>query len=633
MKIKELQHWSEDVGMTAMPWHNKDWESVLNLLSKILADDLSNRKNAEEEHGEVTFKISFDALLQIAEDILGIPHIVVEEDLSTKYPNVNLALLTYMLCVKQSLSGIDTKIIRDSIAPKLVFEANTTAEQLPSCVSCGLFAFLVERVIVDRKVWHRRCFLCSTCNKQLYRGSYRSIENGQYECVEHFAANILSKFAINSGSSDSGMGSAGSSRRPMIAHKPRISGDESAHPFDEDPSLNRRLSEMSTGTQARFPPPRPPPPNLNRVSAIIQKQMQVHVDHDQIKGKDIISEVVEIQQVGENDGVKIVENLKIEVKPTPKPRSNVPSVKGSSPCSLKKADINKYPGTLNPFGTDDEEDDDIELSSSEDEYNESLNPFADEDVANENKPEEAKLHQRPPPSPQPSLKAERPKLTPPPPPKPPRSSLIPQSAEHEAAINRITTLPRAKKTFRAPPPPIPVKRKIEFTENKSFETLEAIVDELRRVKAEHERLEMIGRNIEKEILFKLGKEAIEWKKDKKVDDWVAIIEQKCSAIRREAVLIHVWLEKYLNEIHADTEYQLRCVLERNDGKDRSQEDVSREAELLEVLVDIMSLKNGMIESGVDPNSLLDSQSSKSAKTNISKIKKMKSRLKKLKKKI
>jgi hypothetical protein len=109
MKIKELQHWSEDVGMVAMPWHNKDWESVLKLLSKILADDLSNRKSSDE-HGDVTFKISFDAQLQIAEDILGIPHIVVEEDLSNKYANVNLALLTYMLCIKQSLHGVDTSM-------------------------------------------------------------------------------------------------------------------------------------------------------------------------------------------------------------------------------------------------------------------------------------------------------------------------------------------------------------------------------------------------------------------------------------------------------------------------------------------------------------------------------------------
>uniref|UniRef100_A0AC35FD09 LIM zinc-binding domain-containing protein n=1 Tax=Panagrolaimus sp. PS1159 TaxID=55785 RepID=A0AC35FD09_9BILA len=254
-----------------------------------------------------------------------------------------------MLCIKQSLYGVDTKIIRDSIAPNLIFEANTTAEHLPNCVSCGLYAFLVERVVIDRKVWHRRCFLCSTCNKQLYRGSYRSVENGQYECVEHFATNILSKFASKCGSSDSGIGSAGSSRRPLIAHKPRVSGDETSNHIGEDASINRRLSEMSTESSIRskFPPPRPPPPNLNRVSAIIQKQMQVHVDQDQIQGKNVISEVVEIQKVEENNGVKVVENLKIEVKPTPKPRSNVPSVKSSSPSSSKKVDISDYPGFLN----------------------------------------------------------------------------------------------------------------------------------------------------------------------------------------------------------------------------------------------------------------------------------------------
>ena len=50
-------------------------------------------------------------MLQIAEDILGIPHIIVEEDLSSKFPNANLALLTYMLCMKQSLHGIDTSMI------------------------------------------------------------------------------------------------------------------------------------------------------------------------------------------------------------------------------------------------------------------------------------------------------------------------------------------------------------------------------------------------------------------------------------------------------------------------------------------------------------------------------------------
>ena len=128
-----------------------------------------------------------------------------------------------------------------------------------------------------------------------------------------------------------------------------------------------------------------------------------------------------------------------------------------------------------------------------------MNPFADEDDEKEATPVV------PQPSPQPSVKAERPKATPPPPPKPPRTSLIPNNNETDTAVDRFTTLPRAKKTYRAPPPPIPVKRKIEFTENRSFETLEAIMDELKRVKSDHERLEAIGRNLERDILFKLGR--------------------------------------------------------------------------------------------------------------------------------
>ena len=247
------------------------------------------------------------------------------------------------------------EIIKDSVAPKLVFEADTTAEKLPNCVACGVFVYLIERVVIDRKVWHRKCFVCSSCTKQLYRGSYRSLEDGKYECVEHFAVKILSKFAPKNGSDDSGIGSASSSRRPIISHKPRTSGDET-NPFEEETSINRRLSEMSTGTliKNRLPPPRPPPPSLNRVSAIIQKQMQEHVSTEKIHGQDIIKEVVEIQNVKNDGDTKIVENLKIEVKPIPKPRSNVASMKGS-PSSSKKVDISEYPGFLNPFGTDDEE--------------------------------------------------------------------------------------------------------------------------------------------------------------------------------------------------------------------------------------------------------------------------------------
>ncbi|KAE9549802.1 hypothetical protein FO519_006983 [Halicephalobus sp. NKZ332] len=575
MRLKEISHWGQEIGLNA-PWVNKDWQNLCEVLSKVLADALTNSKHIEEVDN-VTYKVSFNSLLQIAEDTVGIPQLIVEEDLSLKFKNVHLALLTYVLSMKQTLSDADTKLIRETVAPRLVFECNVSEENLPSCVSCGLYAFLIERIIVDMKVWHRRCFLCSQCNKQLYRGSYRLVEQGRYECVEHFSSKILgrSSSAINNGSVNS----------EFITQKV-----EELNPFSEDDeSFKKALTTSNQPVKLRVPPPRPPPPSSSRATEIIQKQIQ--------------------EQQEETKEVKVE-------KPIPPARSTNKAT--SSPDS--KIDISEYPGFLNPFGTDDED----ESESSETDYDDNLNPFAEED--------EGEKPPQPKPSPTPSNG--RPSSQPPAPPKPPRTSLLPPSHNDDVA-NRITTLPRAKKTYKAPPPPIPIKRKIEFTENKSYETLDQVLEELKLLQQSHEKLETQGKGLEKEILFALEKDGLEWKKNKKVEEWISIVEQKCSTIRREAVLIHIWLESYLNEIHADTEYQLRCVLDRcEQGKERSQEDINREAELLEVLVDIMGLKNGMIESGVDPNSLIVSKnSSKESKSHESKMKKMKKRLKKLKKKI
>lgn len=55
----------------------------------------------------------------------------------------------------------------------------------------------------------------------------------------------------------------------------------------------------------------------------------------------------------------------------------------------------------------------------------------------------------------------------------------------------------------------------------------------------------------------------------------------------------------LNEAHSDIEYQLRLLTEESDGKEKS----PAEQELLDILVDIMKLKNGMIETDFKNNQL------------------------------
>lgn len=46
-------------------------------------------------------------MLQLAEETLGIPCLITEKDLMIKYPNIMLAMLVYLICVKHSVDSID----------------------------------------------------------------------------------------------------------------------------------------------------------------------------------------------------------------------------------------------------------------------------------------------------------------------------------------------------------------------------------------------------------------------------------------------------------------------------------------------------------------------------------------------
>ncbi|RZF32308.1 hypothetical protein LSTR_LSTR001772 [Laodelphax striatellus] len=55
----------------------------------------------------------------------------------------------------------------------------------PSCKSCGKTVFAMEQVKAERSVWHKNCFRCNECNKQLTLDIYSSHEGVLY-CKPHF---------------------------------------------------------------------------------------------------------------------------------------------------------------------------------------------------------------------------------------------------------------------------------------------------------------------------------------------------------------------------------------------------------------------------------------------------------------
>ncbi|XP_075908590.1 uncharacterized protein LOC116954688 [Petromyzon marinus] len=54
-----------------------------------------------------------------------------------------------------------------------------------SCPGCLKTVYLVDRLVIDGRTYHRRCFRCSHCSSQLSLGNYASLQ-GRVYCEPHF---------------------------------------------------------------------------------------------------------------------------------------------------------------------------------------------------------------------------------------------------------------------------------------------------------------------------------------------------------------------------------------------------------------------------------------------------------------
>lgn len=80
--------------------------------------------------------------------------------------------------------------VRSSDAAKAQkqFSQGAAAEAVtanPSCKSCGKTVFAMEQIKAERSVWHKNCFRCKECSKQLTVDIYQSHE-GELYCKPHF---------------------------------------------------------------------------------------------------------------------------------------------------------------------------------------------------------------------------------------------------------------------------------------------------------------------------------------------------------------------------------------------------------------------------------------------------------------
>ena len=60
------------------------------------------------------------------------------------------------------------------------------------CVVCGKTAYAMERMVADKKVFHKTCMKCTHCSKTLGLGNFAAL-NGKYYCKPHFKQLFQSK--------------------------------------------------------------------------------------------------------------------------------------------------------------------------------------------------------------------------------------------------------------------------------------------------------------------------------------------------------------------------------------------------------------------------------------------------------
>ncbi|KAL3089575.1 hypothetical protein niasHT_030084 [Heterodera trifolii] len=291
--------------------------------------DEGRRESTSSRHHPST-QLSFQQALHLAECALGAPQMTVLADTKTGAEVDNQLSLFVTLCsLRFAMGATETKPFRDfQFSFRIYFDMDSD-ESSRLCASCGELVHLIERLILNGRVWHRSCLKCAICGRQLYRGAFhRPTDRGMaFECVEHFANRVLygnpkHRLAL-----------------PPSRHLPTPSAPE------------KRLSVLSIASSTATPPPRPPPPKATTAATNQGQKQNDAVDEESIEKK------IASATAARHDA------------PTPKPRKTkpMPLERGEANSSSSRGtekdtaccwEVLKYPEELNPFGSEDEADDD-----------------------------------------------------------------------------------------------------------------------------------------------------------------------------------------------------------------------------------------------------------------------------------
>lgn len=628
MSLKSITRWIDETGLSppAPPWTNGNWKVIMDILARLLTDSLAQWKQSAGPD-DSTLIISFNSLRQMSEDVLGIPLMVVEADLHCASPSVHLAMLAAVICIKSS-TALEPKKLERIIAPKLNFELEENKSGNYGDVNCAVclqHVCLIERMIVQKRIYHRKCFVCSVCGKVLHRFSQRE-KAGKFECYKHLPTALLaSKWDKQEHRlltkplpppKPASLKSPLNNSKILVEKDVNIRVQESGanefiHGISEIPGAHPIPLPRKTFPTAGVPraceddPETPPipPPRPKRKSFLQQRVVQ--------------------------DSLASIDSISTTVTTVLKSFSSAEDVCKSG-ITAAEASVVDYPGFLNPFGSDDED-----CTSDNNLYDHLLNPFSESQDGDSAIDYPSSIRSRA--SSTLTTSYERPKSQPPPPPppKPPRAMKflnIVTPVEEQSVVSSPRTLDHHEKDEAVSSTKSNAHQAAQIRQinlatltEESYDSMsvKSIADVLDVLDEKLDLSEMEGKTFEEEMLSIIEQNETEWMKNDHISRWITVFEKHCSLLRQQTVCVKKWMEKFLERIHSETELQLRHLIE-NEGE-KSADEVKREAQLLELLVDIINQKSLLVESKMESD-LVNKDAKKSTK-------RIKTRLKKLKKKL
>lgn len=259
------------------------------------------------------------------------------------------------------------------------------------CAKCNLPVFIAERLNVGKLLFHRTCFRCARCSNQLTLSNYYETENNEYCCETCPDEEVSIK--EEQLPDDKLVWSRSLSDEEKSAN---LKNDDYSTQFETAlENFNENSKARSDFVQSQLvewesdeePPdlPSTKPPDLNSEQCDdsgfpIKEQIVNSVSDNQL-------ETASVQLENSQDDVVTKEESRTENS-----SQSVVTVDDSivtiSDTSNSKQDTNpfEYPDDLNPFGSDDDDDETskhpvpvIRQSKVESDYDSSLNPFGSED--------------------------------------------------------------------------------------------------------------------------------------------------------------------------------------------------------------------------------------------------------------